>query len=152
MDPLNDTVYNYTYANRRCNYRDEMLEISPAEKLKIDTLLREAVGKSGFVPALETRLKILAAEQRPCLLVIDTDIGTDVDDALALLMALHMPPEDVRIIAVTTNYYPTRLRKLVADSLFAAHCTEMGRAIPVVAGNSRLCGTHRLYFHQVLYS
>jgi hypothetical protein len=40
------------------------------------------------------------SEDRPGKLLIDTDIGTDVDDSLALLDALRLP--DVEVIGVTT--------------------------------------------------
>lgn len=36
-------------------------------------------------------------EERPVRVIFDTDLGTDIDDALALLMLLHLPQEDVEV-------------------------------------------------------
>ncbi len=61
--------------------------------------------------------------------ILDTDIGSDVDDALALSLALVSPELDLR--GITTVYGHTRLRAQVARALTHA----VGRAdIPVFAG------------------
>jgi hypothetical protein len=41
-----------------------------------------------------------AKEKKPIKIIFDTDIGTDVDDALALLMTLNLPKEDVEILGL----------------------------------------------------
>jgi inosine-uridine nucleoside N-ribohydrolase len=40
--------------------------------------------------------------QKPVKLIFDTDIGTDIDDSLALLALLNLPKEDVELIGITT--------------------------------------------------
>ena len=68
------------------------------------------------------------------------DVGTDADDVLALVAALNLPTEDVEILGLTTNYYPAKVRKRVAEAVLAA----AGRGdIPVVAGSDYVMGTHR---------
>ena len=41
---------------------------------------------------LQQELEALAG-RRPLKLIIDTDIGSDFDDVMALLMVLNLPPE-----------------------------------------------------------
>ncbi len=53
-----------------------------------------------FVVALLVLACALPAAQRPVPVILDTDIGDDIDDALALAFALQLPELDVR--AVTT--------------------------------------------------
>jgi purine nucleosidase len=43
---------------------------------------------------------LLCAEERPIPVILDTDIGDDIDDALALSFALQSP--ELRLLAVTT--------------------------------------------------
>ncbi len=63
------------------------------------------------------------------VVLIDTDIGDDIDDAIALALALHSPEIDVQ--AVTTVFGDTQLR-----ARLAAHILRVfGRGdIPVAAG------------------
>ena len=64
--------------------------------------------------------------------ILDTDIGTDVDDALALTLAVHSPELD--ILAVTTVGVNVRLRGRIARKLLRV----LGRdEIPVAAGCDR---------------
>ena len=61
--------------------------------------------------------------------IIDTDIGDDIDDAFALALALHSP--ELTILGVTTTFGDTELRAKLADRLLG----EAGRPeIPVAAG------------------
>ncbi len=61
--------------------------------------------------------------------IIDTDIGDDVDDAFALALAVKSP--EFEIIGVTTTFGDTELRARITDRLLG----EVGRAdIPVMAG------------------
>jgi purine nucleosidase len=63
--------------------------------------------------------------------IIDTDIGDDIDDAFAIALALHSP--ELKILGVTTAFGDTELRAQLADRLLG----EAGRPdIPVAAGNS----------------
>ena len=62
-------------------------------------------------------------------ILIDTDIGDDIDDALALALAVRSP--EIELLGVTTVFGDTRLRaRLAAHLLTTAGCT----AIPVVLG------------------
>jgi inosine-uridine nucleoside N-ribohydrolase len=65
----------------------------------------------------------------PIKLLLDTDVGTDVDDALAIGLALASPEIELR--AVTTVSGDVRLRGRIAKKLL----TLAGRAdVPVAAG------------------
>src|SRR3984885_14652941 len=61
--------------------------------------------------------------------IIDSDIGDDIDDAFALALALHSP--ELQILGVTTTFGDTELRAKLARRLLDA----AGRPdIPVFAG------------------
>jgi len=61
--------------------------------------------------------------------IIDTDIGDDVDDAFALALAVKSP--ELKILGVTTTFGDTEMRAKLADRLLG----EVGRPeIPVSAG------------------
>ena len=64
----------------------------------------------------------------PVKILLDTDIGSDIDDALALLLLLHLP--DVEIVGVTTVYGDVDIRAKVAKKILDAR----GVDVPVVAG------------------
>lgn len=65
-------------------------------------------------------------------ILIDTDLGDDVDDAAALMLALNCP--DLEILGITTVYKDTgKRRKMVEDLLRHWGRTE----IPVHAGRGR---------------
>jgi purine nucleosidase len=65
-------------------------------------------------------------------IILDTDIGTDVDDALALTLAVRSP--EIDILAVTTVGVDAGLRGRIARKLLRA----LGRdEIPVAAGCDR---------------
>ena len=63
-------------------------------------------------------------------LLLDTDIGTDVDDALALGVLLGSP--EVDMVGITTVYGHTRLRAQLASRLVGLARPELN--IPIVAG------------------
>jgi inosine-uridine nucleoside N-ribohydrolase len=66
---------------------------------------------------------------KPELVIIDTDIGDDIDDAFALALALRSP--ELHILGVTTTFGDTELRARLLDRYLAA----VGRSdIPVAAG------------------
>jgi purine nucleosidase len=69
------------------------------------------------------------AAQRPTPIILDTDIGGDIDDAFALALVLHSPELDLR--AVTTVSGDTQARARLAAKMLAV----AGRTgIPVAAG------------------
>jgi inosine-uridine nucleoside N-ribohydrolase len=64
------------------------------------------------------------------LVILDTDIGDDIDDAFALALALDSP--EIHLLGITTAYGDTELRERLVDR----YLTEVvGRgAIPIAAG------------------
>lgn len=84
------------------------------------TAVRTASGQQAAAP------KTAAVPQ---LVIIDTDIGDDIDDAFALGLALRSP--ELKILGVTTAFGDTELRARLASRYLEA----VGRRdIPVVAG------------------
>ena len=61
-------------------------------------------------------------------IILDTDIGSDVDDALALATVLGS--ESVNLLGITTVYGDTKLRARIAHHL----CHIANKSIPVFAG------------------
>lgn len=65
----------------------------------------------------------------PAKIIIDTDIGDDLDDAFAVALALRSP--EVKVLGFTTAFGDTELRAKLLDRLLA----DTGNAgIPVAAG------------------
>jgi len=61
-------------------------------------------------------------------ILLDTDIGSDIDDALALLLLLHL--KEVSLLGVTTVYGNVELRARIAQRILKS----AGVDVPVVAG------------------
>jgi purine nucleosidase len=97
-------------------------------------LLKRAVTLSCISCALLLYGAICAAQAQPKFgkaekVIIDTDIGDDIDDAFALALAVRSP--ELEILGVTTGFGDTEARAKIADRLLG----EVGRAdIPVAAG------------------
>ncbi len=69
------------------------------------------------------------SEKTPEKIIIDTDIGDDVDDAFAVALALRSP--ELEILGITTTFGDTETRARLADRLLG----EAGRQdIPVAVG------------------
>ncbi len=67
----------------------------------------------------------------PEKIIIDTDIGDDVDDAFAVALALRSP--EVQIVGITTGFGDTETRAKLVDRMLV----EAGRLdIPVAAGKA----------------
>ena len=70
-----------------------------------------------------------AASTQPQLVIIDTDIGDDIDDAFAVGLALSSP--ELKILGITSAWGDTALRARLLDRLLC----ETGRSeIPVAVG------------------
>jgi purine nucleosidase len=85
---------------------------------------------AGAQPAPLAR-QVAASPQNavPQLVILDTDIGDDIDDAFALALALRSP--ELRILGITTAFGDTELRAQLLDR----YLTAVGRGdIPVAAG------------------
>lgn len=86
--------------------------------------------------SISRRIKILAACFAVCIsafaqqkVIIDTDIGDDIDDAFAVSLALSSP--ELKILGVTSAWGDTELRSRMLDRLLC----EAGRSdIPVATG------------------
>ncbi len=71
------------------------------------------------------------AAHAPEKIIIDTDIGDDVDDAFALALAVRSP--ELQILGVMTTFGDTEARAKIADRFLG----EVGQAeIPVLAGKA----------------
>jgi inosine-uridine nucleoside N-ribohydrolase len=88
---------------------------------------------SGFVVLLLSLPVIVrSAEPRaPVPVILDTDIGTDIDDAYALAAIVHRP--ELELLGVTTVSGDTVARARLAAKLLAAAGGRWG-ALPVYAG------------------
>jgi purine nucleosidase len=74
----------------------------------------------------------LLAASKPVPIILDTDIGTDVDDAYALVLAARSPQLDLR--AVTTVYGNVAIRSAMTRKLLMM----MGREeVPVALGEEK---------------
>lgn len=70
-----------------------------------------------------------ATAARPEKVIIDTDIGDDIDDAFAVALAVKSP--ELQVLGITTTFGDTEARAKVAERFLM----EVGRAeIPVYAG------------------
>jgi len=63
----------------------------------------------------------------PQLVILDTDIGDDIDDAFALALALRSP--EIRLLAITTAYGDTDLRARLVNRFLTADCAEWTTAV-----------------------
>jgi purine nucleosidase len=83
----------------------------------------------GMVLILGEKPVFGVGETAPQLVIIDTDIGDDIDDAFALALALRSP--ELKILGVTTTFGNTEMRARILDRYLKA----VGRSdIPVAAG------------------
>ena len=142
IPPLTD----YKYFNRRMPYTTEQKEISDSEQKKLSQLIPEKINLMNFP-------EIKYENNQKQKVIIDTDLGTDWDDAMAIMYALKIPY--LEIIGITTNYGIPKLRANVVQKIIDAYLKqnpEKGK-IPVIPGASRPLGTHRalmLYGHEGL--
>jgi inosine-uridine nucleoside N-ribohydrolase len=70
-----------------------------------------------------------SSSAQPQLVIIDTDIGDDIDDAFAIALALRSP--ELHILGVTTTFGDTELRARLLDRYLSAVSLS---DIPVAAG------------------
>jgi purine nucleosidase len=84
---------------------------------------------SGLLMFFGWRTAVAQGGRQTQLVVLDTDIGDDIDDAFALALALRSP--ELRILGVTTTFGDTELRARLVDR----YLSSIGRGdIPVAAG------------------
>ena len=127
------SLMNYKHSERKVQYYKEKMEISDEEQKLISELKSDKIDFYEFPPNNEKTTKI----------IIDTDIGTDWDDSLALSYALHLP--NLEILGITTNYGIPDLRadvtKKIINTYLKSHPDK--NPIPIIAGSSRPLGSHR---------
>jgi purine nucleosidase len=86
-------------------------------------------------------------ESSPQLVIIDTDIGDDVDDAFAVALALQSP--ELKILGITAVWGNTPLRA----KLLARFLQETGRTdIPIAVGTEKYPAKGKLNFSQAKYA
>jgi purine nucleosidase len=79
--------------------------------------------------AIPLHIPAQAAAPSPQLVILDTDIGDDIDDAFALALILRSP--ELRLLGIQTAFGDTELRARLVDRYLAA----VGHTdIPVLAG------------------
>src|SRR5215471_12433405 len=83
----------------------------------------------GLVVGWGSQSAVAQQTMSPELVILDTDIGDDIDDAFALALAVQSP--ELKILGITTTYGDTELRARLVDRFL----TAVGRQeIPVAAG------------------
>ena len=132
----------YQYFERRVPYTSEKLEYSKEEEKLISELKPDKINLTEFP---------INNEQEKIKVIIDTDIGTDWDDAMAIIYALKIP--NLEILGITTNYGIPDLRAEVTQKIIDAYMKKNPKKnkIPVISGASRPLGTHRelmIYGHE----
>ena len=137
------SLFKYKHSDRRMPYSTEEMELSKQEEKLISKLKADKINLTEFPENTEEITKI----------IIDTDLGTDWDDAMAILYALHMP--NLEILGITTNYGIPELRAKVIQKIIDAYMkNNPGKNnIPVIAGASQPLGSHRellIYGHEGL--
>jgi inosine-uridine nucleoside N-ribohydrolase len=83
----------------------------------------------------------------PQLVILDTDIGDDIDDAFALALALRSP--ELWLLGITTTFGDTELRARLVDRYLEAVCDGGEVGIPVVPG---VPTPHENVFTQAAYA
>eukprot|EP01119_Soliformovum_irregulare_P013073 TRINITY_DN3451_c0_g1_i1.p1 TRINITY_DN3451_c0_g1~~TRINITY_DN3451_c0_g1_i1.p1 ORF type:complete len:360 (-),score=113.24 TRINITY_DN3451_c0_g1_i1:556-1635(-) len=138
-------IEKYKYAEKKMPYRSEKLIISKSEKKTLDQWIESSLEAKD----VENDKEEWSPTEKPVKVIFDTDIGTDVDDALALLFLLHLPKSEVELMGVTTVYGHTNLRAKVASAILDAYQENSGSdsQIPVFAGEGIPIGTHRPVWH-----
>jgi inosine-uridine nucleoside N-ribohydrolase len=95
-------------------------------------------------PGLPSQIPAQPASAAPQLVILDTDIGDDIDDAFALALALRSP--ELHLLGITTEFGDTELRARLVDRYLQA----VGREdIPVAAGVETPAPNH---FTQAAYA
>lgn len=97
-------------------------------KISVSLLTGMTFAVSAFCFAENSRSAVFPPASREKV-IIDTDIGDDIDDAFAVALALRSP--ELEILGITTTFGDTGMRARLLDRLLG----EAGRAdIPVAAG------------------
>ncbi|KAH3744592.1 purine nucleosidase [Pelomyxa schiedti] len=79
------------------------------------TTSASASASASATPSLSDPFVAITNSTKPRKVIFDTDLGSDVDDSLALLALLHFPKEDVELLGITTVYGCTKLRAKLCE-------------------------------------
>jgi purine nucleosidase len=116
----------------------------PAEPQRVSARVRRHLGSRG--PGTSSARQNDKAGS-PQLVIIDTDIGDDIDDAFAIALALQSP--EVKIIGITTAWGNTPLRARLLERFLR----ETGHTdIPVAIGIEKYPTKGTLHFTQEAYA
>ena len=131
IPPLTD----YKHFGRKVPYYTEKKEISESEQKRISEIIPEKINLFTF-PEIESNNSKIKV-------IIDTDLGTDWDDAMALMYAFNIP--HIEILGITTNYGIPILRANIIKKILSAYEKQnpQKEKIKVIPGASRPLGTHR---------
>jgi len=108
--------------------------------LGVAGLVAGPAGAAGQMAATRGQVAAVA----PQFVILDTDIGDDIDDAFALALALRSP--ELRLLGITTEYGDTELRAKLVDRFLSAYCMDL---VPVVPG---IPTPHENVFTQAAYA
>lgn len=105
-------------------------QISPKPiMIKSQAVVHFALAISLAIGAHAQSVQAPASKEAAKKIIIDTDIGDDIDDAFAVALALRSP--ELEILGITTTFGDTETRAKLVDRLLG----ETGRQdIPVAAG------------------
>ena len=135
IPPLTD----YKHFGRKIRYYTEKKEISEQENKKISEIIPQKINLISFpeINIQNSKIKV----------IIDTDLGTDWDDAMALMYALNIP--HIEILGITTNYGIPKLRAKIIQKILDAYKKQnpQKEKIKVISGSSRPLGTHREFMY-----
>jgi purine nucleosidase len=113
--------------------------------LLVHVTLGIAVGQEG--PGTPSASVSRITTSNPELVIIDTDIGDDIDDAFAIALALTS--SEVKILGITTAWGDTPLRARLATRFLR----DTGHAnIPVAVGQEKYPAKGTLTFSQAAYA
>src|SRR3954449_12969392 len=91
--------------------------------------MRQLSKLGGWMLCTLLLLAVCKAQSVPEKIIIDTDIGDDIDDAFAVALALRSP--ELQILGISTTFGDTETRAKLLDRLLG----EVGRSdIPVAVG------------------
>ena len=113
------SLMNYKFSGRRIRYYTEKMEISDEEQKYISSLKSDLIEFYEFPDNKEKTIKV----------IIDTDIGTDWDDSMAISYALHLP--NIEILGITTNYGIPDLRASITQKIIDAYLKSHPNKKPI---------------------
>src|SRR5262249_12171414 len=102
--------------------------------MRLVTFLRAAIVSfalmcSGVLPLAQAARSPASASSPKTRIVLDTDIGDDIDDAFALALALRSP--EIEILGTTTAWGDTQLRARLMQRFLRENGADK---IPLAAG------------------